>query len=91
MAGYRNNNMRGSLRIFEREIHMTTLTNFLRVAAAVSAVAISGSALAQDADTVRGNCINEAMAAYPDPGIYEHQRQRTQLYINCMRSNGLTP
>ena len=70
---------------------MTLLTKFVRVAAAASAIAVSGSALAQDTDAIRGKCINDAMAAYSDPGIYEHQRARTQLYINCMRSNGLNP
>jgi hypothetical protein len=70
---------------------MTTLTTMIRVAAAASAIVLSGSAFSQDADAIRGKCINDAMAAYSDPGIYEHQRARTQLYINCMRSNGLNP
>lgn len=70
---------------------MPTFSSHLRVAAAVSAILLSNSAFAQDAEAIRGKCINDAMAAYSDPGIYEHQRARTQLYINCMRSNGLNP
>ena len=69
---------------------MPTLSN-LRAAAAASTILLSGSAFAQDAEAIRGKCIDDAMAAYSDPGIYEHQRARTQLYISCMRSNGLTP
>jgi len=77
--------------VLEREIHMPTIPNSLRVAATLSAILLSNSAFAQDSDAIRGKCINDAMAAYSDPGIYEHQRARTQLYINCMRSNGLNP
>jgi len=70
---------------------MPTFPSLLRVAAAVPILFLAGSAFAQDAEAIRGKCIDDAMAAYSDPGIYEHQRARTQLYINCMRSNGLTP
>ena len=77
--------------VLEREIHMPTFSSLLRIAAAASAIILSNSAFAQDSDAIRGKCINDAMAAYSDPNIFEHQRARTQLYINCMRSNGLNP
>jgi hypothetical protein len=60
------------------------------VASAVSFLSL-GVASAQDADAIRGKCISEAMKAYSDPDLVAHQTARVNLYINCMRNNGLTP
>ena len=60
------------------------------VASAVSFLSL-GVASAQDVDAIRGKCFSDAMRAYSDPDIVAHQTARTNLYINCMRSNGLTP
>jgi hypothetical protein len=60
------------------------------IASALSVASI-GIAFAQDADAVCGKCISDAMKAYSDPDLVTHQTARTQLYITCMRNNGLTP
>jgi hypothetical protein len=59
--------------------------------ASASSVASIGIASAQDVDAIRGKCISDAMKAYSDPDLVTHQTARTQLYITCMRNNGLTP
>lgn len=65
----------------------------LAVALAASlmlAGSVAPSAFAQNADQIRGKCIDQVVQQYPDPDP-SFQRVRVQLYINCMKDHGLTP
>ena len=61
-------------------------------AAAVTLPLAASSVLAQDADTIRGECITNVMRAYPTTNAEgPDSRARVELYITCMRQNGLQP
>jgi hypothetical protein len=66
-------------------------------ASAVTVLAGQARAQAQDADVIRGRCIDEVAQKMgmstqtPTAGDESLQRQRTQLYINCMQRHGLRP
>jgi hypothetical protein len=50
------------------------------------------SVLAQDADTIRGQCITNVMKAFPNTNPESpDSRARVELYITCMRQHGLQP
>jgi hypothetical protein len=78
------------------EVTMSTLTTKFAtgffLAAAITAVAPTGSALAQDSESIRAKCIglagNNALTANAENNA---SRYRTEVYINCMRQHGLKP
>ena len=64
----------------------------LSVATAAMLSLAAGGALAQDADTIRGQCITNVMKAYPSTNPEGPDgRARVELYITCMRQHGLQP
>jgi len=74
---------------------MSSIGNHVLGIAAAAAVVLSsagGSVLAQDADTIRGQCITNVMKAYPTTNPEGPDgRARVELYITCMRQHGLQP
>ncbi|MCC6946836.1 MAG: hypothetical protein IT539_03630 [Bradyrhizobiaceae bacterium] len=61
-------------------------------AVAVMLSMTAGTAIAQDADAIRGKCITDAMKAYPETSEPSPEsRARVALYVNCMKSHGLQP
>jgi hypothetical protein len=74
---------------------MSISRQYAIVFAAAVAVALplaSSSVLAQDADEIRGQCITGVMKAYPGTNPESADgRKRVELYITCMRQNGLQP
>jgi hypothetical protein len=64
----------------------------LAIAVAATLPLAASSVVAQDADTVRGQCITNVMKAYPNTNPESLDgRARVELYITCMRQHGLQP
>jgi hypothetical protein len=64
----------------------------LAVAATAALPLAASSVFAQDADTIRGQCITDVMKAYPNANPEGPDgRARVELYITCMRQHGLQP
>lgn len=62
------------------------------VAASTYAFAAAPAAAQQNADAIRGKCIELAAKSFPGTAMEgPESRARVESYISCMRQHGLTP
>lgn len=63
----------------------------LAALAALFFVSFAPQASAQDRDAAVLKCMTEAQTRVPDSSVPGSHRQRTDIYMSCMRAAGLAP
>ncbi|WP_398474601.1 DUF3551 domain-containing protein [Tardiphaga sp.] len=72
---------------------MTNPGNLLYVSSGLSSGAVRDSQASASTEAIRQDCIARAQARYPDSGLgtVTVMTQRTEVYRDCARANGINP